>query len=556
MQYTSCFIKHELTLRIPLSTTRSGRFCLFSDILLWLVLPAPLALLAAAIWPARGSNAAAIVCSRAIGAVSVALAIAAGAACVVGVAGPVHTALVGVAGIGFDLYLDGLSSAMSCLVAFVGLNIVLFSRNYLAGDPAQARFFRLLCAALACVFTLIVCGNLFALALAWIATSWCLHQLLLIYPERPAARLAAGKIAIISRLSDLSLLVALVLLYRTFHSLDVSSILAATTALRGSPAPGELQVATIALVIAALLKSAQFPVHGWLLEAMETPTPVSALLHAGIINAGGFLVLRLSPVVSLSGASLDTLAIVGALTALFGSIVMLTQTSIKVRLAHSTIAQMGFMMLECGLAAFPAALLHIMAHSLYKAHAFLSSGSVIDLARASWIPSPGGKPHPARLVIAIAAVLAVTFVVSRIAGASLLEKPGVFALSAIVLLGLIDLIAKGIDERPNAYVVGRVLALASITAAVFFGLQIGMERLMVGTFPAAQPLRSVLDAIIVSFVVLAFAAVTYFQATLPTRALERWSALYAIVSNGFYVNTFINRVVKTLTSNRTAGQTR
>jgi len=317
-----------------------------------------------------------------------------------------------------------------------------------------------------------------------------------------------------------------------------------------------LPLAAIALVIAALLKSAQFPVHGWLLEVMETPTPVSALLHAGIINAGGFLILRLSPVVSLSGGSLDTLAIVGGLTALFGSIVMLTQTSIKVRLAYSTIAQMGFMMLECGLAAFPAALLHIIAHSLYKAHAFLSSGSVIDLARASWIPSPGGKPHPARLAIAIAAVLAVTFGVSRIAGASLLEKPGVFALSAIVLLGLIDLIAKGIDERPNAYVVVRVLALATITAAVFFGLQIGMERLMIGTFPAAQPLRSMLDAVIVIVVVLAFAAVTYFQATLPTRAMERWSSLYAIVSNGFYVNTFLNRLVKAFAAKRTAEQTR
>ena len=524
--------------------------------LLWLVLLAPLALLISALLPSGGNNPGIRAFARARGAVSVALAIAAGAACVVGFAGPSHTDLIGTAGIGVDLYLDGLSSAMSCLVAFVGLNIVLFSRNYLAGDPAQARFFRLLCAALACVLVLIVSGNLATLALAWIATGWCLQRLLLIYPERPAARLAAGKNAVISRISDLSLIVALVLLYRVFHSLDIATIFAAAQTLRAAPVPGELPLAAIALVIAALLKSAQFPVHGWLLEVMETPTPVSALLHAGIINAGGFLILRLSPVVSLSGGSLDTLAIVGGLTALFGSIVMLTQTSIKVRLAYSTIAQMGFMMLECGLAAFPAALLHIIAHSLYKAHAFLSSGSVIDLARASWIPSPGGKPHPARLAIAIAAVLAVTFGVSRIAGASLLEKPGVFALSAIVLLGLIDLIAKGIDERPNAYVVVRVLALATITAAVFFGLQIGMEHLMIGTFPAAQPLRSMLDAVIVIVVVLAFAAVTYFQATLPTRAMERWSSLYAIVSNGFYVNTFLNRLVKAFAAKRTAEQTR
>lgn len=521
-----------------------------SSDLLWLLLLAPLAFAAAASWPTRGIDDARRASALAIGAAAFALAISVAAAGWAAVVGPTHTALIGAYGIGFDLYLDGLSSAMSCLVAFVGLNIALFSRNYLRGDPAQSRFFRLLCAALACVLFLIVSGNLFALLLAWIATSLCLHKLLLIYPERRAALLAARKKAIISRLSDVSLIVGLVLLYRTFGSLDYTRIFALVQPLHGTPISAELHVAAIALVLAALLKSAQFPVHGWLLEVMETPTPVSALLHAGIINAGGFLVLRFSGVISLSGASLDTLAIVGALTGLFGSIVMLTQTSIKVRLAYSTIAQMGFLMLECGLAAFPAALLHIIAHSLYKAHAFLSSGSVIDLARASWIPSPGGKPHPARLLISIAAVLAVTFVVSRLAGASLLEKPGVFALSAIVLLGLIDLVANGIDERPNIYVLTRVIVLAFLTAGAFFGLQIGMERLMIDTFPAAQPLRSVVDAVIVVVVVLTFASVTFFQASLSTRAVQRWAALYAIVSNGLYVNTFLNRMVMGLWARR------
>ena len=139
-----------------------------------------------------------------------------------------------------------------------------------------------------------------------------------------------------------------------------------------------LTIAAAALLaIAALLKSAQFPTHGWLTEVMETPTPVSALLHAGVVNAGGFLLIRFADVMLQAPVVLAVLVMVGGFTALFGSLVMLTQSAVKTSLAWSTVAQMGFMILQCGLALFPIALLHIVAHSLYKAHAFLASGSAI-----------------------------------------------------------------------------------------------------------------------------------------------------------------------------------
>jgi len=153
--------------------------------------------------------------------------------------------------------------------------------------------------------------------------------------------------------------------------------------------PG-LTAICLLLVGVAMLKSAQFPFHSWLPDTMETQTPLSALMHAGIINAGGFLIVRLSPVVSLSPVALNTLAIVGAFTAIFASLVMMTQASIKRMLALSTIAQMGFMMLQCGLGAFSIAVLHIVAHSLYKAHAFFIVGQrggdfqkFVDPARTS-----------------------------------------------------------------------------------------------------------------------------------------------------------------------------
>ncbi len=512
---------------------------------LWFAALGPLALAAVGIFPFGTDRRAAAVAARAgIAAALVALAVALLAAAALALGGSWHTPLVGVAGIGFGLYLDSLSATMFCLVSFIGLIVVTYSRNYLDGDAGHVRFTRYLCLTLAAVLIMIVSGNLLQFTLAWIATSTGLHKLLIFYPDRPAALIAARKKLIASRLGDFCLIGAMVLLYLHFGSLDYGAIFPASDALRGGVIDGGVHLAALLLVCTGMLKSAQFPLHGWLVEVMETPTPVSALLHAGIINAGGFLVVRFSHVISLSLPSLETLVLIGGFTALFGSVVMLTQTSIKSALAHSTIAQMGFMMLECGLAAFPAALLHIVAHSLYKAHAFLSSGSVIDIARASWTPSPGGKPHPARLVFAIGGVLAVAFVVGRLFGITLTERPGEFALAATLLLALVHLVANGIDERPSFFVVGRTLAAAVVVAVAYFTLQYGMSVVYAGVLPVTEALRDPFGIAVVVVVVGSFAVVTFLQGLVPGQGgTPRWQALYAHVSNGLYVNTLANRLV-------------
>jgi len=502
---------------------------------LWLVATGPLALAYAGLTPVTIATAASTRARLAQAAGALCAVTALGGLVAVFLQGTVKTETIGFSGIGFALYLDRLSAVMFMLVSFIGLIVISYSRNYLDGDQGQNRFLRWLSLALCSVLLLILSGNLFQFAVAWIATSLSLHRLLLFYAERPAAILAARKKFIVSRAGDICLLAAMVLIYRHTGTLDHATIL------HGS---GYGQAIPLLLVAAALLKSAQFPLHGWLIEVMETPTPVSALLHAGIINAGGFLVLRFADVIAPSAYALDLLTIIGGLTALFGSVVMLTQTSIKVSLAYSTIAQMGFMMLECGLGAFSAALLHIVAHSLYKAHAFLSSGSIIDIARTSWSPSPGGRPHPARLLIAIVAVLGITLAVGELFGATLLAKPGVLALGAVVLLGLIHLIANAIDERPHGYVVARTMALASAVAVAYFGLQLVTERLLDGSLPTTVPLHGPLDLGILALVVTAFAGVTLFQSILPYQVQQpRWHAFYAHISNGLYVNTVANRLV-------------
>jgi NAD(P)H-quinone oxidoreductase subunit 5 len=510
----------------------------------WLIAIGPLALAAIGLVPNRVANSTPRALARAAlaGAV-VAFVVALATASALTLAGPMRTGTLGFAGIGFALYLDNLSSIMFLLVAFVGAVVLHYSRHYLDGDPNHGRFTRWLCLTLAAVLLLIVSGNMLQLALAWVATSIGLSRLLRFYPERQAAVLAARKKFVASRLGDLCLAGAMVLVYRSIGSLDYGAIFAAAQSLRGGPVPATLHAVAALLVVAALLKSAQFPLHGWLTEVMETPTPVSALLHAGIINAGGFLVLRFSHVIVLSTPSLEVLALIGALTALFGSVVMLTQTSVKVALAFSTIAQMGFMMLQCGLGAFSSALLHIVAHSLYKAHAFLSSGSVIDLARASWSPSPGGRPHPARTALAVVVVLGVALAAGAISGATPSARPGVFALGVIVLLGLAHFIANAIDARPNFYVLGRAAALAVVVAAGYFTLQRVGEHLAGGSLPPAQVLRGPFDLAVVIVVVLSFAAVTVLQNLLPRQAgTPRWQSLYVHLANGLYVNTVANRL--------------
>ncbi len=513
------------------------------DIGPWLVMAAPLALVVAAFWPGRKIGPRSLA-QIAFAAALLALAIAIAAAASVAVEGPLISATWGALGAGLGIYLDAVSATMFVLVAFVGVIVLRYSRNYLDGDLGHGPFMRQMALTIACVMTFIIAGNLALMTAAWIATSVSLNRLLIFYGERTNARLAGRKKFIVSRLGDLCLIGAVLILFMEVGRFDYASLFAAADSWSGGAAPSPILAATLLIAGAALFKSAQFPLHGWILEVMETPTPVSALLHAGIINAGGFLVLRLADIMALSAPALHVLAIVGAISALFGSLVMLTQTSVKVSLAYSTIAQMGFMLLQCGLGAFAAALLHIVAHSLYKAHAFLSSGGVIDLLRASWSINPGGAPHPARFLLALAAILAIAAGVAWAYGASLQDKPGVFALGAILLMSLTLLIANAIDERANAYLIGRAAGAAVLVAIVYFALQRGAEALFASALPAPPALNQPIDLAITVLVIAAFAGVTWLQSQLGrANASPLGQALYVHLSQGLYVNTLANRFV-------------
>lgn len=276
---------------------------------------------------------------------------------------------------------DKVGLTLSLLVAVLGWVIINYSSRYLNGEPGQTRFIRAILLTLTAVCVLVVSRNLLVIVLAWSITSLGLHHLLTFYRERKAAQVVAHKKFLVSRLAEVALAIALLLVYQTTGTLwldDLNAYLATQEAL-----PLSLHVSALLFALAATLKTAQLPLHGWLIQVMEAPTPVSALLHAGIVNIGGFVLIRLAELISLAPLAQALLVVVGSLTAVLAGLVMLTRVSIKVRLAWSTCAQMGFMLMEIGLGLYELALLHLVAHSIYKAHAFLSAGETVRQVRSS-----------------------------------------------------------------------------------------------------------------------------------------------------------------------------
>ncbi|WP_439655657.1 proton-conducting transporter transmembrane domain-containing protein [Sulfitobacter marinivivus] len=449
-------------------------------------------------------------------------------------AGPASAALFGL-----TLRLDAVSAIMLLLVSFVGWIVLRYSVTYMDGEDRQGAFTGWLCATLASVMLLVTAGTLWLFVLAWFATGAFLQRLLLFYPDRVPALRAARKKWISARLGDLAVVTAAVLMQLGFGTGDIAEILQAA---RAGVVPDTTIWATVFLAVAALLKSAQFPMHGWLTEVMETPTPVSALLHAGVINAGGFLLIRFADVMLLAPGVLAILVAIGGFSALFGGLVMLTQPAVKTSLAWSTVAQMGFMILQCGLALFPLALLHIVAHSLYKAHAFLAAGQAVEGVAAIRRPGPVAIPNGAAVLKAFVAALAIYGFVGLGFGFEG-KSPQAVALGAILIFGVAYLLAQGLADRAPAALTRRT-ALMSVAASVaYFALQRGSEWLLSGTLPET-PVPGPLEWALMVLAVISFGAVAVAQAMFPLWAYHPAAAgLRVHLSNGLYANAIFDRVL-------------
>ncbi len=286
--------------------------------------------------------------------------------------------------IGF--YIDRLSAVMMVLIAGVGTVIYAYSVGYMYQDPHEPRYLSLIGVSTFVLLCMVSSANLMMLFLFWQLLSYLLY--LLAHNHSHAATLhGAFRTFTLLRMGDVAFLAGIVLAHSLYGTLEFQELFtrAADTSVTLSPLPGwdisGTTAVTLLLFIGGMGKSAQFPLHFWLPRSLYAPTPVHALLHAGIINAGGFLINRLAPLFGLSSTTLHVAFVVGTLTAILGATMMLAQNDIKKTLGFSTIGQMGYMIMECGLGAFSLAVFHLIAHGLFKATVFLNCGNVIHKAR-------------------------------------------------------------------------------------------------------------------------------------------------------------------------------
>jgi NADH-quinone oxidoreductase subunit L len=279
---------------------------------------------------------------------------------------------------------DMLSLVMVAMVSVVSALIHIYSAGYMAHDKTVPRFFAYLSLFTFAMLMLVTANNLLQLFFGWEGVGLVSYLLIGYWYERPSANAAAIKAFIVNRVGDLGFAVGIALTYLVFHSISFDDIFAGVAAhaadrysLFGTSFPA-LEVVSILLFIGAMGKSAQLFLHTWLADAMEGPTPVSALIHAAtMVAAGVFLVARISPLLNAAPVAMEVITVIGASTALFAGTIGCVQNDIKRIIAYSTCSQLGYMFLAAGLGAYPVAMFHLINHAFFKALLFLAAGSVI-----------------------------------------------------------------------------------------------------------------------------------------------------------------------------------
>jgi NAD(P)H-quinone oxidoreductase subunit 5 len=433
--------------------------------------------------------------------------------------------------------LDLVSSAMLLLVCALGIIVVRYSRTYLAGESGLERYVRSLLLTIASVTLLVISNHFAVLIAAWITTELFLHQLLTFYRTRRQAIIVAHKKFLLNRVADMCFFASLALLATEVGSLRIDEVNAFAHA-RGALTP-PLHLATVLLVFGVLLKTAQLPFHGWMLQVMEAPTPVSALLHAGVVNIGGFVMIRLSPLMAHATIAQAMLVGVGLFTAIVGSLVMTTRVTIKVALAWSTIAQMGFMLVQCGLGVWHLALLHLLAHSFYKAHAFLTSGSVVQTWRGASLVRPS-RPSLG-FIFAGAAVLCIAatpfyaaFTVSK-----LHPSPSLGPLALALLLSFVPMIGRALAAGRRAFALAALFTAGAAGAYIAGHVIADAVAPSVGPSIAAGATSSLAWSIVAVGLVLLFFAQTVVQ-TRPGGRLAR--LIQPHLFKGLYIDDWFTRM--------------
>ena len=278
--------------------------------------------------------------------------------------------------------IDPLTATMMCVVTFVSLMVHIYTIGYMRGEEGYNRFFSYISLFTFAMLMLVMSNNLLQLFFGWEAVGVVSYLLIGFYYERQSAVFANMKAFLVNRVGDFGFILGIGILLASTGSMQYDVIFSQNTALAAQTLPGTnwnlMTVTCICLFIGAMGKSAQFPLHVWLPDSMEGPTPISALIHAAtMVTAGIFMVSRMSPLFELSDVALSFILVIGSITALFMGFLGIVQNDIKRVIAYSTLSQLGLMTVALGVSAYPVAIFHLMTHAFFKALLFLAAGSVI-----------------------------------------------------------------------------------------------------------------------------------------------------------------------------------
>ncbi len=303
--------------------------------------------------------------------------------------------------------IDPLTTVMLMVVTGVGLLIHVYSIGYMQGEAGMTRFFVYMNLFMVSMLLLVMGNNFLVLFIGWEGVGLCSYLLIGYYFNRVSAAKAATKAFVVNRIGDAGFLIAIFLVFVNFHTLDYLTVFARASELSTATATA----IALCLLVGAVGKSAQIPLYTWLPDAMEGPTPVSALIHAAtMVTAGVYMVVRSHAFYDMAPAALATLGMIGGLTALFAATIGLVQHDIKRVLAYSTVSQLGYMFLACGVGAYSVAIFHLVTHAFFKALLFLSAGAVIhSLAGEQDIRKMGGlsRKIPVTHAVFLIGVLAI-----------------------------------------------------------------------------------------------------------------------------------------------------
>jgi NADH-quinone oxidoreductase subunit L len=470
--------------------------------------------------------------------------------------------------VGFDLFVDRLSSVMLLVVTGVGLLIHIYAIGYMAHEGGYHRFFSYFNLFVFFMLILVLASNLLVMFVGWEGVGLCSYLLIGFYFLEEFAGNAANKAFIVNRIGDFGFSLGIFLTVLAFRTLDFGKLAAAVSGMRIEARVGALTAITLLLFVGAIGKSAQFPLYVWLPDAMAGPTPVSALIHAAtMVTAGVYMIARVSFLYDHTPLAMNVVALIGLFTAVFAATIGITQNDIKRVFAYSTVSQLGYMFLGLGVGAYSASIFHLMTHAFFKALLFLGAGSVIHgLSGEQDLRHMGGlrRIMPATFITLGIASLAISgfpgfsgfFSKDAILSAAYAHRPLMFWIGAVTAGMTAFYVFRAYfmaffgeyrgHHHPHESPPVMTVPLIVLAALSVFGGLLNVPHWLSPAFPLSEHENVTAMIISASFGIVGIIIASFLYVIRPALAESLKTAagpLYTLIAHKYYVDEFYSALV-------------